>query len=114
MASTKCCVCKESLQREDIVMTNPCSHFSCSQYVGNLYKIWRDEGKDKKKCPCCRVLLIQNLFTKPYIVNMSSHSKTSIFAWVPIIVYLKKTMKTTSLQPYQIITWKKPSNVPLC
>ena len=30
------------------------------------------------------------LFTKPYIVNMSSHSKTSLFVWVPIIVYLKR------------------------
>ena len=90
LASAKCCVCKESLEWEDIVMTNPCSHLLCSECAGKLYRIWRDEGKENKKCPCCRVLLLQNLFTKPYIVNMSSHSKTSLFVWVPIIVYLKK------------------------
>ena len=70
-------------------MLNPCSHFLCSQCAGKLYRMWRDEGKEKK-CPCCRVLLLQNLFAKPYIVNMTSHSKTSLFIWVPIIVYLKK------------------------
>ena len=83
-------MCNEGLEREDIVLTNPCSHFLCSLCAGKLYRMWRDEGKEKKKCPCCRVLLLQNLITKPYIVSMSSHSKTSLFVWVPIIVYLKK------------------------
>ena len=90
LASAQCCVCKEGLEKEDIVLSNPCSHFLCSHCSGKLYRIWKDEGKEKKKCPCCRVLLLHNLFTKPFIVNMSTHSKTSLFVWVPIVVYLKK------------------------
>ena len=97
LASARCCVCKEGLEKEQIVLTNPCSHFLCCQCSGKLYRIWRDEGKEKKKCPCCRVLLLQNLFTKPYIVNMSSHSKTSLFVWVPIVVYLKRDYKNDLL-----------------
>ena len=90
ISTAQCSVCKEDLEKEQIILTNPCSHFLCSLCAGKLYRIWRDEGRDRKKCPCCRVLLLENLFTKPFIVNMSSHSKTSLFVWVPIIVYLKK------------------------
>ena len=56
----------------------------------NCIEYGRMRERTRKKCPCCRVLLIQILFTKPYNVNMSSHSKTSLFVWVPIVVYLKK------------------------
>ena len=43
LASAKCCVCKESLEREDIVMSNPCSHFyvinvqeNCTEFGGMM------------------------------------------------------------------------------
>ena len=45
---------------------------------------------------------------------MSSHSKTSIFAWVPIIVHLKKDYENDLLAALSNNDLEEALNVPLC
>ena len=36
------------LEKDQIVLTTPCSHFICSDCDRRFYRLWRDEGKEPK------------------------------------------------------------------
>ena len=90
METMRCCVCSEYLEKDRIIITNPCSHFLCPECSCEFGRIWRNDGRKKKKCPMCRSHLKGNLFTKSFTCNMSKSSETSVFVWVPTGTYIRQ------------------------
>ena len=72
------------------MITNPCSHFTCPDCACELTRIWKNDGKKKRRCPMCRVNLVDNYFTKPLLCNMSKSDATSVFVWVPTGTYINR------------------------
>ena len=85
----KCCICLDLIEKDSIILTNPCAHWICANCVCKMLKI-RKEGSTKKRCPMCRVLLVSNLFRKPCQYTMSKIIKSSIFAWVPTTEFIQE------------------------
>ena len=82
-------ICSMNLERECIVVPNPCSHFCCPDCAAELIRRWNNDGRTKK-CPMCRTFLLGNFFNKPFSCNMTKSDCTDVFVWVPIGVYINK------------------------
>ena len=79
LETIRCCICSEYLEKERITVTNPCSHFTCPECACELSRMWKNDSRKKKRCPMCRVSLLDNFFTKAFVCNMSKSDATSIF-----------------------------------
>ena len=93
----KCCVCAVDLEKNRIVISNPCSHFLCPDCAAELIRNWELDGR-KKKCPMCRTILQEDYFNKPFACNMTKIDSTAVFLWIPKGVYLKSNYEQDLLQ----------------
>ena len=89
LQNMKCCVCSMDLEKDQIVISNPCSHFLCPDCAAELIRSWNLDGR-KKKCPMCRTILVEDLFNKPFGCNMTKSDSTAVFVWIPKGIYLKQ------------------------
>ena len=85
----RCCICSGYMEKERVILTNPRTHFVCPNCASELSRIWWNGGK-KRRCPLCRVSLLDNYFSKPYTYNMSKSDATSVLVWVPTGTYINK------------------------
>ena len=69
-------------------MTNPCGHMLCAGCSTQLWKVWKEDGTDRKRWPVCRTVLLSHLFAKPALFNCSILNQTSLFIWAPTSVYI--------------------------
>ena len=93
----KCCVCAVDMEKDRIVISNPCSHFLCPDCAAELIRNWELDGR-KKKCPMCRTILQDDFFNKPFACNMNKIDATALFLWIPKGVYLKSNYEQDLLQ----------------
>ena len=47
----KCCVCAVDMEKDRIVISNPCSHFLCPDCAAELIRNWELDGR-KKNVQC--------------------------------------------------------------
>ena len=83
-----CCICKESLLREQLILSNPCAHYFCASCACQLVKNWNEEGRQRPKCPLCRSVLRDHLFAKPGFFSATRLHQCSLFVWVPTSTYI--------------------------
>ena len=83
-----CCICKDSLAREQLILSNPCAHYFCAECACQLIKNWNEEGRQRPKCPLCRAVLRDHLFAKPGFFSATRLHQCSLFVWVPTSTYI--------------------------
>ena len=87
MADASCAVCRDPLDKVNIIMTNPCGHILCSCCACQYVRIWQDEAEPNPRCPMCRQVLLDHKFTKAESIKISKINCTSLFIWVPSSMY---------------------------
>ena len=107
LTKASCGICSESLNREQIVLTNPCGHILCVTCSTQLCKVWKENGTTRKRCPICRTLMLGHLFAKPALFNCSRLNSTSLFIWVPTSVYVRQNYPQSLLECLNERNFKK-------
>ena len=84
-----CCICKDNLHREQLILSNPCAHYFCASCACQLVKNWNEEGRQRPKCPICRSVLRDHRFAKPGLFSATRLHQCSLFIWVPTSTYIR-------------------------
>ena len=93
-----CCICKEHLQREQLILSNPCAHYFCASCACQMIKIWNEEGRLRPKCPICRAVLRDHLFAKPGFFSATRLHQCSLFVWVPTSTYIHSNFNQSMVE----------------
>ena len=83
-----CALCKEKPGKSKLAMTNPCGHFLCVSCSCNQVRIWKEEARDRRKCPVCRTILLDHMFANPISHSSTKLHETSLYVWVPTSLYI--------------------------
>ena len=86
--SASCALCKEKPGKSKLAITNPCGHFLCVSCTCDQVRIWKEEGRERKKCPVCRTILLDHLFATPVSYSSTKLHETSLYVWVPSSIYI--------------------------
>ena len=69
LETIRCCICSKYLERDHITIPNLCAHFTCPECACELSRMWKNDGKNKKRCPMCRVNLLKIISQKLVFVT---------------------------------------------
>ena len=83
-----CALCKEKPGKSKLAMTNPSGHFLCLSCSCNQVRVWKEEGRDRRKCPVCRTILLDHMFATPISQSSTKLHETSLYVWVPTSLYI--------------------------
>ena len=90
-----CVICKEAPGKSNLVITNPCGHFLCVGCACNQIRNWKDEERERRKCPMCRTLLLDHLMAKPVSYSSTKLYESSLYLWIPSSIYIHQNHNQT-------------------